>query len=1264
MSAEGTANPFPGLRPFKRDEDYLFFGRENQVDSMIDKLGKTRFLAVVGPSGSGKSSLVNCGLEPALHRGLMAEAGTKWHVAHMRPGIDPIGHLAGALGSGRLLKGFEHSNISASELIETTLRMGKRGLVDIVEQARLPDNDNLLIVVDQFEELFRYSKLVRAGLAAESEVGEDAIAFVNLLLATRLVDVPIHVVLTMRSDFLGDCAKFAGLPEAINAGQYLIPRMTRDERRSAITGPVHVSGAEVTPVLVTRLVNDVSDNPDQLSVLQHALNRTWAYWENECGKTGPLDLAHYNAVGTMANALDAHAERAFEELEKPEEKSLCRRIFKALTDKATDPRGIRRPVKFSALCALTHASPAEVTDVIAVFRKPSRSFLMPPAGEVLTDGTVIDISHESLMRGWKRLSRWADEEADSTRTFTRLADAAVLHEEGKASLWRDPELHLALAWRTRERPTEEWARQYRGDFARAMGFLDESQKRQRTWMGVKVIVAFLAVGLLFGGWQLLNRAETAKLTTLATKALQEAERAASFSVNGDPTAGSLAALSALASIKDNAPDELFGAAYRSLENALWRNHANARLQRILKDHEREVRTVDFDRHGTRLATASDDGTVRIYNTKTWADPIVIREDADDDIRVNSRVRGLQFSPDGKTLATGSWARPKDRSRGGRVRLWDVETGAMVSQMIGPESGSYAHPDPVRSVAFSPSGRLVVSGSYDNTARVWNVHDQTLVATLVGHEVDGAGRDVYAAAFHPFNSSIVATGGNDGMVRIWDVDEGVEQNIPLQGHRGRIESVAFSPDGKSVISASNDDTVRIWNMADFAQDGKPLEAHKGDIWSAIYDAEGKKIFTASWDRSIGIWNAETFNLDARLFGHTGPIRTLDHNPFNGWLASGSTDLTTRIWALKADDILYQLQSHGHGVNAVRVNPADPSTFATGGTDGTIKIWTIGSRIPHQVLEDGLQNCPSYNWTPTCSVKRIAFTGDGTAIAAYYADGTIRFWNTRTGQQIGETIKVKSGSTDQLITIDDTMVAAILERNRLSLFEVKEDGPVERSVIEIDPGSEALKDKDTRVWALAHDPESGLLAAGLHGGVVLVWDTETGDLVNVRDFGEGPIASLRFSSNGLKLFVAFWTGYSIKIWDLAANKVPDLAMIGHEATVTDLALIDGGRRLVSAGADETIKVWDTATGDEIATLPGHSRTIHSIAAVRNRGLLISADDGGAILIRRIYKDLPELIDQVCDSLKKKGLEAGNYFEKEAELVSLCDDVQSGYLKIPGP
>jgi hypothetical protein len=469
-------NPFPGLRPFREDEEHLFFGRESQVHAMVDKLSATRFLAVVGTSGSGKSSLVNCGLRPSLHRGLMAKAGSSWRIAQFRPGGNPLRAMARALAQdGLLFSGFDSDTLSLEDIIEASLRMSKLGLSRVYNDARLPEKTNLLIVVDQFEELFRYRESESQFATDPKQRSLESTAFVNLLLDPRTQPyLPIYVVLTMRSDFLGSCAEFAGLPEAVNEGEYLIPRLTRDERRAAIEGPVSVGGAEITPVLLTRLVNDVGDNPDQLSILQHALNRTWACWENDDGARGPLDLRHYETIGTMSHALDQHAERAYRELHGEHAQKICEKIFKALTDKRTDP-GVRRPTRFGVLCRLAGATSEEVTEVLNVFRKPSRSFVMPPLHEDLDEHTVIDISHESLMRIWERLVAWTDEEVQSAQLYRRLSETAALHLAGKAGLWNDPDLQSALDWKEREKPTEEWAELYGGHFDHAMAFLSASQ---------------------------------------------------------------------------------------------------------------------------------------------------------------------------------------------------------------------------------------------------------------------------------------------------------------------------------------------------------------------------------------------------------------------------------------------------------------------------------------------------------------------------------------------------------------------------------------------------------------------------------------------------------------------------------------------------------------------------------------------------------------------------------------------------------------------
>jgi tetratricopeptide (TPR) repeat protein len=479
IESKQIRNPFPGLRPFETNEYRLFFGREGQSDELLSRLQRSRFLAVVGTSGSGKSSLIRAGLMPALHGGMMEGAGAGWRIAVMRPGGDPIGNLAAELAKKDVLSdaGAGLRSDEAEALIDATLRSSSLGIVNVAYQGRLGEHEKLLIVVDQFEELFRF----RAAREGASAGGDEAAAFVKLLLeAAQQRELSIYVVLTMRSDFLGDCAQFQGLPEAINDGQYLIPRMTRDERRFAVTGPVGVTRGKIAEPLVNRLLNDVGDQPDQLPILQHALMRTWEHWRTMRRNGEPIGIEHYEAIGTMSEALSRHADEAFDELPDERSRQIAEKLFKCLSERGADNRETRRPTRLDAICEITGASMKEVIAVVDVFREGGRSFVMPPIDTVLQPETVIDISHESLIRNWQRLKGWVIEEAQSARIYRRLAETAVLHREGSEGLLQDPYLQVALDWRDQNKPNAEWAKRYHPEYETAITYLDDSRKERET----------------------------------------------------------------------------------------------------------------------------------------------------------------------------------------------------------------------------------------------------------------------------------------------------------------------------------------------------------------------------------------------------------------------------------------------------------------------------------------------------------------------------------------------------------------------------------------------------------------------------------------------------------------------------------------------------------------------------------------------------------------------------------------------------------------
>jgi tetratricopeptide (TPR) repeat protein len=412
---------------------------------------------------------------PALEGGFMAGAGSTWRVALMRPGDAPIRNLARALDAPEVL-GVEGELASTnSVLIEATLRRSGVGLVQAVRQARVPQGENVLVLIDQFEELFRYR---RSRQIQDSR--DEAIAFVRLLLdAASQQEVPVYVVITMRSDFIGDCMDYRGLPEAVNAGLYLVGRMTRDGMRAAITGPVAVAGGSVSPRLVNRILNDVGDDHDQLPIVQHALMRMWEFWA--AARDGdPLDIDDYEAVGTTRHALSLHAEEAYLDGEAANKAHVVERVFKALTDTFADPRGIRRPTTIADLAAIADAPEPAIIEVVEAFRREGRSFLTPPPSVPLTSSTLVDVSHESLMRCWDRLISWAEQEREAAAFYERLSQAATWHADGEAGLWRNPELELARVWKNETRPTAAWAARYDNNFARATAFLDGSTRAWET----------------------------------------------------------------------------------------------------------------------------------------------------------------------------------------------------------------------------------------------------------------------------------------------------------------------------------------------------------------------------------------------------------------------------------------------------------------------------------------------------------------------------------------------------------------------------------------------------------------------------------------------------------------------------------------------------------------------------------------------------------------------------------------------------------------
>lgn len=1004
---QGRTNPFPGLRSFEPDEDHLFFGRESRIDEILTRLRRSRFLSVVGTSGSGKSSLIRSGLIPSLHSGVMAKAGSAWRIAIFRPGENPIGNLAEALNGYDVIGPEEDAETNRS-FLEVTLRRSGMGLVECVKQARLPKGENVLVLVDQFEELFRFKSSLQM-----RDSREEAVSFVKLLLtAISQQELPIYVVITMRSDFIGNCTEFEGLTEAINEGQYLVPRMTREERRSAIVGPVAVGGAEITPRLVLRLLNDVGDDPDQLPILQHALMRTWDYWEARHAEGEPIDLRHYEAIGTMTEALSRHAEEAFLELETPERRSIAERMFKALTDRGSDARGVRNPRRLDELAALTGAGEGEVAGVVEVFRKPGRSFLMPPSSSALKPSSIVDISHESLMRIWTRLIQWVDEEARAAQVYVRISRAAQRFQEGKAGLLRDPELQLDLNWREETQPNAVWAERYDPAFERAMLFLDQSQhqrdldiaekerqrRRQLQWARrLAVILGSAAiVTLVFGLYAMTlkieadaNAKEALRQKEIALAQRKEAEHQRAVA---DEQRGRAEEQRQRADKERDIAEEQRQIAQAQEREAL-RQKAQAEEARTL---EAQARTEAESQRGFAVQQRDRAETLRVKAETSEAETRRLR------MLAVARSLALQTTrltkDDQRELAALLAAQAyrihvQDGGNPDDAQQFEALRSALVR--LSPETArvSRRQPDAIRAVALSPAGELVASGSDDGTVRVattsgadpaagtavplgsevralaWVDGGQRLVAgTLDGQvwlvdalaeggrrtPVTGPGAGITALAYRE-TGGLLAAATLAGEVRLVPLGRPGEARALSSGGAGRINALAFAPDG-SLLGAVESGGLLVWDPARPEAPPRRLLGHRS-LRSVAASADGA-VAAGTSGGPILLLPRGLSGEPVELTGHASAVTDLAFGAGGARLASSSLDGTVRLWDVRSPDREpIVLPGHSGWVWSVDLS-ADGAALVSGGADRTVRSWPTKA----QPLVDGICARATRDLTP--------------------------------------------------------------------------------------------------------------------------------------------------------------------------------------------------------------------------------------------------------------------------------------------------------------
>ena len=1186
-------NPFIGLRPFNSDESHLFFGREGQTDELVNRLQHNRFLAVVGTSGSGKSSLVRAGLLPALYGGFMVGASSVWQVAVMRPGNTPISNLAAALHHPDVFSiDPEYADIQPL-VTETTLRLSSLGLIEVVQRADLPPETNLLIVVDQFEELFRFKEQVQT-----DEATNESAAFVNLLLeATENREISVYVVLTMRSDFLGECAQFRALPEAINDSQYLIPRMTRDELRSAVVGPISVSGGKITPRLVNQLLNDVSDNPDQLPVLQHALLRTWNYWKEHHSVNNPIDLPHYLAVGGMERALSDHADEVYKSLDDCGQ-AITEILFKQLTEKGTDNRGFRRPTLLGDVCVVAEATPEEVFSVVEQFRQPGRSFLMPLEPETLRPNTVLDISHESLMRIWKTLEEWVEEEAQSATIYRRLAETAALHEAGRAELLQGAELEVDLEWFEHNILNQAWAGRYDPNYNHAIQFLERSrnardalatkseQQRQAAleqkqkdnqrltfFLAIATGLAAIATGLALFSFFQYREARKGQLSAFSSSS-------DAYFASNQQLEALMESLRAGEQLKQLQRLGIDSDTQLRVLSVLRQRVYDVRERNRLEGYTNWVSDVNFSPDGQMIVTGCRDGTIKLWNRNGSE----IKQFPGHTKYVSS----VQFDPDGQTFASASWD--------GTIKLWSRE-GQLLKEFKSAK-GIKAHTKPVKRVSFSPDGHTIASASDDKTIKLWNVQTGGELRSLEGHK-DG----INSVRFSHDGKELISA-GKDGTIRRWRSQDGVQlrafsvkqknSSQPLE-----IEDATLSPDGKRIASASQDkgNPLKLWDLN--GNELKNLSGHSDVVGRVEFSPDGKTLASASWDGTIKLWNLAGNELET-FKGHQGRVYSVSYSPDRHTIASASEDRTVKLWSLDVSSLVTVFRGHKEAVNRVSFSP-DGQTIASASDDKTVKLWSRDG-----TLQNTLQH--------TDMVTDVSFSPNGRTIASASQDKTIKLWGTD-----GKLRATLSGHTDRVNSVsfspDGQTLASGSTDGKIGLWSVK-------------AGTfSPLKGSKSSVMSVSVSPDGQAIASGSSDKAVRLWRRNGKEWqLQVIGLHGDDVTSVSFSPDG-RTIASGSADTTIKLWNRDGSSSKTLSQ--HKDYVHSVRFSADGRILISASADQTIKLWDVQNERELNRFKTPFGDVQDASFDFADHTVISAHQDGTLILW--YLDLDSLLKLGCSEIR---------------------------------
>jgi WD40 repeat protein/energy-coupling factor transporter ATP-binding protein EcfA2 len=923
-------NPFPGLRPFETDDADFFFGRERESEEILGKLLNNRFVTVIGASGSGKSSLVNCGVLPKI-RDLNSKESTKWKIISFRPGNDPYGNLADALSE-------DISIVQAKierDAILSDLKGKPEDISATINKYIVKSDEKILFVVDQFEELLRN----RSAGKSERTISQ-ADSFVDFIVHTvNQSDFNLSVIVIMHSDSISECAHFKGFTQLINNSNYLVPYMGRENYREVIEGPVNVAGAQIEPDLVETILGDIGERSDQLPVLQHVMMRTWAHWQKHNEPERSIGKSDYFSVGTMSDAMSLHADEAYEELSL-RGKEICEIMFKTITEKVPDNKGLRLPAEINIIKSVAGCTSEELYEVIEKFRIPSRSFITPRHNIPLSDDSIIDLSHESLMRLWNRLRDWVDDEAESVQMYLKLSEASAMFQQGKTSLLRPPELQLAINWRNSHKPTLSWAVRYNPAFERAMAYLRTSEKsyleeeqkkirlqksrikRSRIISIILGVSSIIAIGFMLFAFVQKMTAERQSMIAeqqraKAEKEKTEADSSVFLALEQQTRADSIARIASIETEMARMEKEIADAR-RSLAEKMAAEAVN-----------RENKAVKLSDSAIQASLIADQKAIVATEQKIEA----LR------LRMLSLGRSMSLKSlqlDGqKDLQTllAYQAYLFNKNNNGLENDADIYAGLynVARQYGNPNYKSFkGNNGQLKSIAFIPGKNEFFTSDYDGKVLKWSLdgEEQTIQVIYSGTDI------IEVLAVSP-DASWLACGSDNATIKMFPL-KGTDTEYEMKGHTGKIKSLIFSFDGKYLYSAALDGKVLKWDIAARTN----INASDGSVQITSIDisSNGNYLAGISSDGKVIVWNPEAKSDNFRIETTGKNINVIKFNPENNMLAIGDVNGYIELWDINLRKKISEVKAHSAQINDIQFNTT-LKQMATASNDKTIKLFNI-------------------------------------------------------------------------------------------------------------------------------------------------------------------------------------------------------------------------------------------------------------------------------------------------------------------------------------